>query len=188
LTGLLEPTNDGYAVAKIAGIAQLAAIRQQHHLPYISVMPTNTYGPGDNFDPHDSHVVPAMIRRFHQAARGGATSITCWGTGRPRREFIYVDDLADACHFLLDHYDSDRPINVGSGAEITIAELADLVAEIVGYHGEIKWDPSKPDGTPRKLLDTRRLDALGWKAKTSFAEGIQATYEWYLAHQGDHRC
>jgi GDP-L-fucose synthase len=158
LTRPLEPTNDGYAVAKIAGIAQLAAIRQQHHLPYISARPTSTYGPGDTFDPRDSHVVPALIRRFHQAARDGATSVTCWGTGRPQREFIYVD------------------------------ELADLVAEIVGYHGEIKWDPSKPDGTPRKLLDTRRLDALGWKAKTSLAEGIQATYEWYLAHQGDHRC
>jgi GDP-L-fucose synthase len=188
LTGPLEPTNDSYAVAKIAGIAQLAAIRRQHHLPYISAMPTNIYGPGDNFDRHDSHVVPAMIRRFHEAARDGAASVTCWGTGRPRREFIYADDLADACHFLLDHYDSDRPINVGTGAEVTIAELADLVADIVGYHGEIKWDPSKPDGTPRKLLDTRRLDALGWKAKTSLAQGIQASYEWFLAQQGGHRC
>jgi GDP-L-fucose synthase len=188
LTGPLEPTNEGYAIAKIAGVAQLAAIRRQHHLPYISAMPTNTYGPGDTFDTHDSHVMPAMIRRFHEAARDGAASITCWGTGRPRREFIYADDLADACHFLLDHYDSDRPINVGTGAEVTIAELADLVADIVGYRGEIRWDPSKPDGTPRKMLDRRRLDALGWQAKTTLAEGIQATYEWFLAHQGDYRC
>lgn len=188
LTGPLEPTNAGYAIAKIAGVVQVAAIRRQHHLPYISAMPTNTYGPGDNFDLHDSHVMPAMLRRFHEAARDGATSVTCWGTGRRRREFIYADDLADACHFLLDHYDSDRPINVGTGAEVTIAELADLVADIVGYHGEITWDPSKPDGTPRKLLDTRRLDALGWQAKTTLAEGIQASYEWFLAHQGDYRC
>jgi GDP-L-fucose synthase len=188
LTGPLEPTNAGYAIAKIAGVAQLAAIRRQHHLPYISAMPTNTYGPGDNFDLHDSHVMPAMLRRFHEAVRDGATFVTCWGTGHRRREFIYSDDLADACHFLLDHYDSDRPINVGTGAEVTIAELADLVADIVGYRGEIRWDPSKPEGTPRKLLDTRRLDALGWQAKTTLAEGIQASYEWFLAHQGDDRC
>jgi GDP-L-fucose synthase len=185
LTGALEPTNEAYAVAKIAGIAQVAAIRRQHHLPYISAMPTNIYGPGDNFDRHTSHVVPAMIRRFHEAARDGTARVTCWGTGRPRREFIFVDDLADACHFLLDHYDSDRPINVGTGEEVTIEELAHLVADVAGYDGEIEWDATKPDGTPRKLLDTRHLDALGWKAKTSLAQGIQASYEWFVAQRGD---
>jgi GDP-L-fucose synthase len=183
----LEATNESYAVAKLAGVAQLAAIRRQYRLPYICAMPTSIYGPGDNFDHHDSHVVPAMIRRFHQAARDSAPSVTCWGSGPPRREFMYADDLADACQFLLDGYDDDQPINVGTGHDVTIAELADLVAKVVGYHGEIAWDTTKPDGTPRKLLDTQRLDALGWMAKTSLAEGIQASYEWFLAHQGDCR-
>jgi GDP-L-fucose synthase len=186
-TGPLEETNESYATAKLAGLAQLVAIRRQHSLPYICAMPTNLYGPGDNFHPRDSHVVPAMIRRFHEAARDGAPSVTCWGSGRPRREFMYADDLAEACHFLLDGYDDDQPINVGTGHDVTIAELADLVADVVGYHGEITWNTTKPDGTPRKLLDTRRLDALGWKAKTSLAEGIQASYEWFLGHQGDYR-
>jgi GDP-L-fucose synthase len=184
-TGPLEETNEAYAVAKLAGIAQLVAIRRQHGLPYICALPTNLYGPGDNFSTRDSHVLPAMIRRFHEAVRDGAEQVTCWGSGRPRRDFMHVDDFAAACHFLLDHYDDDRPINVGTGVDITVAELADLVASVVGYPGEIRWNTSMPDGTPRKLLDTRRLDALGWRANTSLAEGIQTSYEWFLAHQGD---
>lgn len=185
LTGPLEPTNEAFAAAKIAGIAHVASIRRQHHLPYISAMVTNIYGPGDNFDPIDSHVISAMIRRFHEAARDDVTSVTCWGTGRPRRDFMHVDDFAKACHFLLDHYDDDRPINVGTGQDLSIAELAHLVASVVGYCGEVKWDVSKPDGAPRKLLDTQRLDELGWKPETPIAQGIQTTYEWFLAHHGD---
>lgn len=187
LTGPFESTNEAYAVAKIAGIAHVAAIRRQHHLPYISAMPTNIYGPGDNFDRHDSHVVPAMIRRFYEAARDGVSSVTCWGSGQPRREFMHADDLAAACHFLLECYDDDQPINVGAGHDMTIAELADAVANAVDYRGVIEWDVSKPDGTPQKLLDTRRLDELGWKPKIAIAEGIQATCEWFLAHQDDYR-
>jgi GDP-L-fucose synthase len=183
LTGPLEETNESYAVAKIAGIAQVTAIRRQYRLPYITAMPTNLYGPGDNFDTRDSHVVPAMLRRFHEAVSADAPHVTCWGTGLPRRDLMHVDDFADACHFLLDHYDDDRPINVGSGADITISEIARIVAEIVGYRGEIRWDPSEPDGTPRKLLDVQRMTGLGWSAKTPFAEGIRMTYEWFLVHQ-----
>ncbi len=187
LTGPLESTNEAYAVAKIAGISHIAAIRRQYQLPYITVMPPNLYGPGDNFDPVGSHVLPAMIRRLHDAARAGAPSVTCWGTGTPRREFMYADDLADACHFLLDNYDDDRPINAGAGRDITIAGLAGLVSETVGYRGEITWDVAMPDGTPRKMLDTSRLDDLGWRSKTPLAQGLQATYEWFLAHQDDYR-
>lgn len=187
LTGPLEPTNEAYAVAKIAGVAQVRAIRRQWGLPYITAMPTNLYGPGDNFDPMSSHVLPAMIHRFHEAARTGAPSVTCWGSGRPRREFLFADDLADACRFLLENYDGDEPINVGAGADVTIGETAELVADIVGYRGEIVWDESKPDGTPRKLLDTRRLTDLGWTPKTPLAEGIRTTYDWFVAHQDDYR-
>jgi GDP-L-fucose synthase len=187
LTGPLEETNEGFAMAKLAGVTQLAAIRRQHGLPYICAMPTNLYGPGDNFNTRDSHVLPAMIRRFHQAVRDGARQVTCWGTGRPRREFLYVDDLADACHFLLDSYDDDRPINVGAGEDMSIGELADLVRDIVGYRGNICWDASRPDGTYRKLLDVQRLNELGWNAKTSLAEGIRMTYEWFLDHEDDYR-
>jgi GDP-L-fucose synthase len=187
LTGPLEETNRGFAMAKLAGVMHVGAIRQQHGLPYICAMPTNLYGPGDNFNARDSHVLPAMIRRFHQAVRDGAGQVTCWGTGRPRREFLYVDDLADACHFLLDSYDEDRPINVGTGQDMSIAELADLVADVVGYRGEICWDADKPDGTYRKLLDVGRLNDLGWRARTSLPKGIRMTYEWFLDHEEDYR-
>jgi GDP-L-fucose synthase len=187
LTGLLEETNKGFAIAKLAGIGQLAAIRRQHQLPYICAMPTNLYGPGDNFTTEDSHVLPAMIRRFHQAVQDGATTVTCWGTGRPRREFLYVDDLADACHFLLDSYDDDRPINVGTSEDISIADLAAVIAHIVGYAGDIRWDAGRPDGTYRKLLNTARLNKLGWKAKTPLNDGLRMTYEWFVDHEHDCR-
>ncbi|SDE15483.1 GDP-L-fucose synthase family protein [Rhodococcus tukisamuensis] len=186
LTGALEETNEGYAIAKIAGIAQIAAIRRQHGLRYISAMPASLYGPGDNFHLHNSHVLPALIRRFHEAAREDSDHVTCWGTGKARREFLHVDDLAQACHFLLDNYDEDQPINVGTGSDLTIAELAHLVAGVVGYRGEIRWDTDKPDGTPRKVLDVQRLSRLGWKASTPLDQGVQATYEWYRAQQGAH--
>lgn len=187
LTGRLEETNEGFAMAKLAGVAHVAAIRRQHGLPYICALPTNLYGPGDNFNPANSHVLPAMIRRFHEAVRNGSSKVTCWGTGRPRREFLYVEDLADACHFLLDNYDDERPINVGIGADLSIAEMAEVIADIVGYRGEIRWDTSKPDGTYQKLLDVGRLDELGWKAKTDLADGVRLTYEWFLQHEGDYR-
>jgi GDP-L-fucose synthase len=186
-SGPLEETNEGYALAKLAGIAHLAAIRRQYGLPYICAMPTSLYGPGDNFDLRDAHVLPAMIRRFHQAVQDGARQVTCWGTGSPRRELMYVDDLAAACHFLLDSFDDDRPINVGTGRDLSIAELAAVVADIVGYSGDIAWDAARPDGTYRKLLDVQRLNDLGWSAKTPLAEGIRMTYKWFLDHQNDYR-
>ncbi|MFC9786514.1 GDP-L-fucose synthase family protein [Rhodococcus sp. NPDC127528] len=187
LTGPLEETNEAYAIAKIAGIEQVKAIRRQYGLPYVSAMPTSIYGPGDNFHPHDSHVLPALIRRFHEAARGGADYVTCWGTGRARREFMHVDDLATACHVILDRYDDGRPINVGTGSDLTVAELAHLVAGIVGFRGEIRWDVDKPDGTPRKILDVQRLSRLGWKSTIPLDQGVQATYEWFVARQDAHR-
>lgn len=183
LTGPLEATNQAYAMAKIAGIAHLCAIRQQFRLPYITAMPTNLYGPHDNFDPHDSHVLPAMIRRFDEAARTGADQVVCWGSGRPRREFLHVDDLAEACHVLLDHYDDDAPANVGAGSDLSIAELAELVASVVGFDGEITWDSSKPDGTPRKILDGRKLAELGWKPSIALADGIRSTHEWFVTNR-----
>ncbi len=182
LTGPLEPTNDAYAIAKIAGIMQVQAMRRQYGHRWISAMPTNLYGPGDNFDPQTSHVLPALIRRFHEAAEAGAESVTIWGTGTPRREFLHVDDLARACAFLLAHYDEPDTINVGVGDDIAILDLAHLVADVVGYTGRIDTDPSKPDGTPRKLLDVTRITELGWKPEISLEDGIRSTYAWYLEH------
>ncbi len=182
LTGALEETNEAYAMAKLAGIAQVTAIRRQYGLPYISAMPTNLYGPGDNFNLESGHVVPAMVRRFHDAARQKAPSVTCWGTGRPRRELLYIDDFADACHVLLEQYDDELPINVGCGSDVTIAELARLTADVVGYRGEILWDTAKPDGTYQKLLNVERINRLGWKAQTGLEDGIRTTYEWFLGN------
>jgi GDP-L-fucose synthase len=187
LTGALEPTNDAYAIAKIAGILQVQSLRRQHQVHYISAMPTNLYGPGDNFDPTNSHVLPALIRRFHEAKESGAPSVTCWGTGSPMREFLHVDDLAAACLFLVEHYDSDTTINVGTGSDVSLKELSELVASIVGYPGEILWDTSKPDGTPRKLLDVSRLTSLGWTASIPLADGLRSTYDWYVEHRADLR-
>jgi GDP-L-fucose synthase len=179
LTGLLEPTNDAYAIAKIAGVLHVQALRRQHGVHYISAMPTNLYGPGDNFDPVGSHVLPGLIRRFDEAARTGAPSVTVWGTGTPRREFLHVDDLARACLHLLEHYDEPEPINIGVGEDLSIRELAQLVAEIVGFEGRIEFDTSKPDGTPRKLLDVSKIHALGWKAQIGLRDGLTETYRWY---------
>jgi GDP-L-fucose synthase len=182
LTGALEPTNDAYAMAKIAGIMQVQAVRRQYGLPWISAMPTNLYGPGDNFHPEHSHVLPALIRRLHEAARDDHSEVVIWGSGTPRREFLHVDDLAEASIFLLENYDSAETINVGVGSDISIRELAELVADIVGYRGRLVQDESKPDGTPRKLLDVSRLRDAGWQASIGLREGIAETYHWYLAH------
>lgn len=179
LTGHLEPTNDAYAIAKIAGIMQIQAIRRQYGLPWISAMPTNLYGPGDNFSPTGSHVLPALIRRYDEAAKSGAQIVTNWGTGSPRREFLHVDDMAAACLHLLEHYDGPSQVNVGTGSDVTIRELASLVASAVGYKGEIAWDSTKPDGTPRKLLDVSKLADAGWSASIGLDEGIRATVEWF---------
>ena len=180
LTGELEPTNEFYAIAKIAGIKLCQAYRKQYGIDFISAMPTNVYGPGDNFDLKTSHVLPALIRKTYEAKERGEPSVTVWGSGAPRREFIYVDDLADACLFLMDNYSGDEPINVGVGQDLSIAELASLVREVVGYEGEVYYDTSKPDGTPRKLLDVSELNGLGWRTKTLLREGIQQTYRWYV--------
>jgi GDP-L-fucose synthase len=179
LTGPLEPTNDAYAIAKIAGLLHVQALRRQHGVSYISAMPANLYGPGDNFDLEDSHVLPALIRRFHEARQSSAPSVTVWGSGAPRREFLHVDDLARACLFLLEHYDAPEPVNVGTGEDVTIRKLAELVAGIVGYTGDIVWDEAKPDGTPRKLLDVSCLGRLGWKPKIPLVDGIASTCRWY---------
>jgi GDP-L-fucose synthase len=180
LTGPLEPTNQWYAVAKLAGIKMCQAYHKQYGFNAISVMPTNLYGPGDNFDLETSHVLPALLRKFHTAKERGEPAVTVWGSGTPRREFLYVDDLADAVCFLMERYDSPEIINVGCGEDVTIAELAELVREIVGFRGRLVFDRSKPDGTPRKLLDVGRLSALGWRARTRLADGVAATYAWYL--------
>lgn len=181
LTGPLEPTNEPYAIAKIAGIKMAEAYRSQYGSDFISVMPTNLYGPGDNYHPELSHVVAALIRRFHEAKLSGAKSVSVWGTGTPRREFLYVDDMADACVHLMKTYSSGDLINIGTGEDIAIAEFARVVAEIVGYRGEISFDTSRPDGTPRKLLDIGRLEQLGWRATTSLHDGLKRSYEAYLA-------
>jgi GDP-L-fucose synthase len=180
LTGPLEPTNQWYAVAKIAGIKMCQAYALQHGFNAISVMPTNLYGPGDNFDLQTSHVVPALLRKFHAARETGAKDVTVWGSGTPRREFLFVDDLADALCFLMERYDSPEIINVGWGADITIAELASLIADVAGFRGELVFDGSKPDGAPRKLLDVGKMTALGWRPRTQLGDGIRATYDWYL--------
>ncbi len=179
LTGPLEPTNDAYAIAKIAGILHVQGYRRQHGRRWISAMPTNLYGPGDEFDLHRSHVLPAMLRRFEEARVADAPEVVLWGTGSPRREFLHVDDLAAACLHLLRTYDAPEPINVGVGEDLTIAELATLVADVVGYRGRIAWDTSRPDGTPRKLLDVGPIQALGWRAAIPLRDGIAATLAWY---------
>jgi GDP-L-fucose synthase len=183
LTGPLEPTNSAYAIAKIAGIEMVRAYRRQHGMHGICLQPTNLYGPGDNFDLQSSHVLPALIRKFHEAKVSRAPSVVLWGTGTPRREFLHVDDLADACLYLVERYDDAEIVNVGVGEDISIRELAELVRDVVGYDGDIVQDTSKPDGTPRKLLDVSRLHALGWRARIGLREGIASTYAWYLAHR-----
>lgn len=182
LTGHLEPTNDAYAIAKIAGIMQIQAVRRQYGLPWISAMPTNLYGPGDNFSPNGSHVLPALIRRYDEAAKSGAASVTNWGTGSPRREFLHVDDMAAACLHLLQNYDGPSQVNVGTGTDVTIKELAAMVADAVGYDGEIVWDTTKPDGTPQKLLDVSELTKAGWTASIGLRDGILQTVNWYRAN------
>jgi GDP-L-fucose synthase len=182
LTGPLEPTNDAYAIAKIAGILHVQGHRRQHGRRWISAMPTNLYGPGDSFDPATSHVLPALIRRFDEARAAGAPEVVLWGTGTPRREFLHVDDLAEACVALLRRYDAPEPINVGVGEDLTIAELAGLVADVVGYPGRIAWDTTRPDGTPRKLLDVAPIQALGWRARIPLRAGIVDTVRWYREH------
>jgi len=183
LTGPLEPTNAPYAIAKIAGITLCQSYAKQHSARFVSAMPTNLYGPGDNFDLETSHVVPALIRKFHEAKRSGGAAVTVWGSGAPRREFLYVDDLADACVFLMERYENSALINVGIGEDLSIAELAGMIADIVGFDGAIRFDASRPDGTPRKLLDVSRLNSLGWKASTALADGLSRTYEWYLENE-----
>jgi GDP-L-fucose synthase len=179
LTGPLEETNDAYAIAKISGVLQVQALRRQYGVHYISAMPTNLYGPGDNFHPTNSHVLPGLIRRFHEAKLSGAPAVTVWGTGTPRREFLHVDDLARACLFLLENYDEPGPINVGIGSDLSIRELAEMVADIVGYEGALEFDTSKPDGTPRKLLDVSKLHALGFREQIDLRAGLEETYAWY---------
>ncbi len=183
LTGPLEPTNEWYAIAKISGIKVCQAYRKQYGFNAISPMPTNLYGPGDNFNLETSHVLPALLRKFHEAKLAGDEEVTVWGSGTPRREFLYVDDLADACVHLMQTYDSGEIINVGTGEDLSIAELADIVKAVVGYEGRIAYDRSKPDGTPRKLLDVRRLHAIGWRHRTGLRAGIEQTYSWFVENQ-----
>lgn len=182
LTGSLEQTNEAYALAKISGLKYCEYLNRQYGTNYISVMPTNLYGPNDNYHPLHSHVLPALIRRFHEAKVSGAKEVTCWGTGTPLREFLYVDDLADACVYLMNSYSGNETVNLGTGKELSIKELTELVAKVIGYEGEIKWDPSKPDGTPRKLLDVSKLESLGWHYKTELEEGIRLSYEDFLSN------
>lgn len=185
LTGPLEPTNEPYAVAKIAGIRMCQAYNRQYGTRFLSVMPTNLYGPNDNYSLSQSHVLPALIRKFHEAKRDGAPFVTVWGTGTPRREFLHADDLAEACLFLMDRHDDGEIVNVGWGEDLSIRSLAELVREIVGYGGEIRYDDSRPDGTPRKLLDVSKLASLGWTARIPLREGLRSTYEWYAKHHAE---
>ncbi len=182
LTGPLEPTNEPYAIAKIAGMKLCESYYRQYGSQFFSVLPTNLYGPNDNFDPQTSHVLPALIRKFHDAKTEGASEVILWGTGAPRREFMHVDDLADACVFLMQAYESVEPVNIGLGEDLTIAELAAVIAEDVGFEGEIRYDSTKPDGSPQKLLDISHLTQLGWQARIPLREGIRSTYEWYKTH------
>lgn len=179
LTGLLEPTNDAYAIAKIAGIKMCQSYKHQYGSNYISAMPCNLYGDNDNFDLTSSHVLPALIRKFHEAKINNTPDVVCWGTGSPFREFLYVDDLADACLFLMNNYDGSLHINVGYGSDLSIREAVYLVKDVVGYEGEVVWDTSKPDGTPRKLMDSSRICSMGWKPKTNFKDGLEKTYSWF---------
>jgi GDP-L-fucose synthase len=187
LTGTLEPTNDAYAIAKIAGILHVQAVRRQYGLPWISAMPTNLYGPNDNFSPTGSHVVPSLIRRYEEGVRSGASSVTNWGNGSPRRELLHADDMADACLYLLEHYDGPAQINVGTGTDLTIREIADTVASVVGYNGQTNWDETKPNGTPQKLLDVSKLAKLGWTSKISVRSGLESTVKWYRSQHGTQR-
>lgn len=187
LTGPLEPTNEWYAIAKIAGIKQCQAYRRQYGFNAISLMPTNLYGPGDNFDLQNSHVLPALIRKFHEAREANEATVTVWGSGTPQREFLHVDDLADACLFLMQSYDGEDIVNIGWGDDLSIAELAAMVKEVVGFEGEIVYDSDKPDGTPRKLMDTSRLTGLGWRPSISLREGLEQTYQWFLENRDEIR-
>lgn len=182
LTGPLEPSNEPYAVAKIAGILLCQSYNRQYGTRFISVMPTNLYGPGDNFDAHTSHVLPALIRKFAEAKRQARGSVQVWGTGTARREFLHVDDMADACVFLMENYSGSKIVNVGSGADVTIADAARLVGDVIGFEGEILYDTSRPDGTPRKLLDVTRLTSMGWRPAVGLRDGLAQTYQWYLDH------
>lgn len=183
LTGKLEPTNEPYAIAKIAGIEMAKSYNRQYGTNYISVMPTNLYGPNDNFDLQNSHVLPALIRKFVEAKKNNAPSVVLWGTGTPRREFLYVDDMADACIHLMNSYDGSEFVNIGTGEEVTIVQLAEIIKSEVGFNGKLEFDSTKPDGTPRKLLDVSKLHGLGWKAKVSLRDGVKKTVEWYLANK-----
>lgn len=183
LTGHLEPTNDAYAIAKIAGIMHTQAVRRQYGLPWISAMPTNLYGPNDNFSPTGSHVLPALIRRYDEAALAGSASVMNWGTGSPRREFLHADDMADAVLHLMEHYDGPEQVNVGTGKDSTIREIAETIAEVVGFEGATEWDTTKPDGTPQKLLDVSKLADAGWTAKIGLREGLERTVAWYREHR-----
>ena len=181
LTGALEPTNEAYALAKISGLKLVQAYRREYSRRWISAMPTNMYGPGDNFDLENSHVLPALIRKFHDAKLSGASSVTLWGTGSPRREFLHADDLGSACLFLMENYDDDIAINLGAGEDLEIRELAERIKDTVGFSGNIAWDKSKPDGTPRKFLDSSRIRAMGWRPSISLSAGIAQTYAWYVS-------
>jgi GDP-L-fucose synthase len=187
LTGPLEPTNEWYAIAKIAGVKMCQAFRREYGFNAISLMPTNIYGPGDNFDLQSSHVLPALIRKFHEAKCGNTKAVEIWGTGTPRREFLHVDDLAEAILYLLQHYDGEPIVNVGMGEDLTIRELAQTIMSVIGYSGELNFDHSKPDGTPRKLLDVSRLHSLGWRPRITLRAGIEATYSWFKDHAADAR-